>query len=195
MAEEKKQKKEKKKRKPRPERSLEFRIFPDEDVAHRINMFHAALWELPPVDLDDYDEVMDRTMLYFQMCDEYNVKALLESYAYALGYSRQLLYYIVSGRIKHPNTRDIIIRAYRRLESDIATLSASGQVNPVTAIFNQKNNYGYVDKVEIATTQADPLGEQKSITEIKQRLLESIPQEDVVEAEFTEVKELVPVEA
>lgn len=165
----------------------------DERVAKRINALHQALWELPPVDLDDVEGTNDRTLIFFQLCDDYEVKALWETYAYALGYSTEYLYKIMQGYYKK-QSKDVITKAHRRLKSDLAQLSASGQVNPVTAIFQQKNNYGYVDKVEISATPADPLGESGNLLEIKQRLIESVPSEDVVDGQFTEVVETSPEE-
>ena len=161
----------------------------DEAVVKRINALHTALWELEPVDLDDVEEVEERTETFFRLCDEYQVKALWETYAYALGYSIQMLMYVMNG-VHKKRSKHIITKAHWRLKSDLAQLAASGQVNPVTAIFQQKNNYGYVDKVEITATSADPLGDTGNLLEIKQRLIESVPKEDVVaDVDFVEVKD------
>lgn len=184
MAEEKKEKKKRK----RPDRSLAQKIVPDEKVAAKINKLHAILWEYPPVDINDVEEVNERTILFFQLCDEIGVKALWETYAFALGYSVQSLSNYIHCRPK-PASHDILVRSKNRLLSDLVQLTASGQVNPIPAIFLLKNNFGYTDKMEITTTATDPLGEQKSIAEIKQRLIASVPIDDVVEdAEFVEVK-------
>lgn len=183
MAEE--EKKQKKKRR-RPDKSIS-ELPNDEGMVHRINALHAALWDLPPVDLDDVEAVDERTKLFFTMCDMYGVKALWETYCFALGYCRSNISFIVQGKRNRP-CRDIIVKARERLLSDLVQLMASGQTNPIPGIFLLKNNYGYSDKVEITTTTVDPTAEQRSIAEIKQRLIESVPQDDVVgEAHFVEV--------
>ena len=171
-----------------------MKIIPDEKIARRINQLHDIIWEWPPVDLNDIEATNQRTKDFFNLCDELNVKALWETYAYALGFSMEFLYKVMKGVYKK-EARDVVIKAHWRLKSDLAQLSASGQVNPVTAIFAQKNNFGYVDKVEITATPQDPLGEEGSITEIKRRLIESVPTDDVVgDAQYVEInqpKELV----
>lgn len=178
---------EKKKRKSwkRPDRSMAQKIVPDEKVAHRINMLHDALWELDPVDLNDAEEVNERTKLFFALCDQYNVKALMETYCIALGWNHVTIWQAMTGKTKKLS-RPILQKANDRLLSDLVQLTASGQVNPIPAIFLLKNNYGYTDKVEIATTNADPLGEQRTLPEIKQRMLESVPQ-DFEDGNFIEI--------
>lgn len=171
----------------RADKVMQNKIIPDEKVARRINKLHSMLWELDPVDLNNIEEVNERTILFFQMCDELGVKALWETYAYALGYTTVHLRNVMNGVTKRAS-KAIIEKAHWRLKSDLAQLASAGQVNPVVAIFLQKNNYGYVDKVEISATTSDPLGEQESLVEIKRRLIESVPQDDVVgEASFVEV--------
>lgn len=173
------------KRRPDMKKAKSMRFAAEDDkVSKRINQLHEIIWEWPPVDLDDVEGTNQRTIDFFNLCNELNVKALWETYAYALGYSMEALYRVMRGQSKKAS-KDIIVKAHWRLKSDLAQLSASGQINPVTAIFAQKNNFGYVDKVEITATTADPLGEEGSLTDIKRRLIESVPTDDVVgEANF-----------
>ena len=184
----------KKKGKPRSEDSLaklsaKRSVNPDDPVVRRINQLHDTLWEYPPVDLDDVEEVNDRTVMFFRLCDELGVKALWESYCFALGYGTFYIRQMVNGEYKRGSNK-VVRKAYDRLKADLAMLTAAGQINPVSAIFFQKNNYNYVDKVEITATHTDKYGEQKSIAEIEKRLLESVPQDDVIaEAQFFEIKE------
>lgn len=124
--------------------------------------FLLKIADLPKIDLYQPEQVKERTMLYFRMCEEADMKPLVSSYAASIGLSRRELYEIRTGKFnnfwhKHfdrlPAESIAVIRsAHDFLEQLWETNMVQGKVNPVTGIFLGKNNFGYQDSVDYTIT-------------------------------------------
>lgn len=124
--------------------------------------FLLKIAELPKIDLYKPEEIKERTMLYFHMCEEADMKPLVSSYAASIGLSRRELYEIRTGKFnnfwhKHfdrlPAESIAVIRsAHDFLEQLWETNMVQGKVNVVAGIFLGKNNFGYQDNVDYTIT-------------------------------------------
>lgn len=99
--------------------------------------------------VEDMQVAIDK---YFKECDENKVPYTITGLAIALGFdSRQSLLNYCNYEDDEDNSfLDTIKRAKTTCEFDIERGLLSGKYNPTGAIFNLKNNYGWVDKQEIA---------------------------------------------
>lgn len=99
--------------------------------------------------VEDMQVAIDK---YFKECDENKVPYTITGLAIALGFdSRQSLLNYCNYEDDEDNSfLDTIKRAKTICEFDIERGLLSGKYNPTGAIFNLKNNYGWVDKQEIA---------------------------------------------
>ena len=83
---------------------------------------------------------------YFDDCDTREAVYTIEGLAYWLDMDRK-------GITNYSNREDFFLtikKARNRVLARLHELAATGKYNPAMAIFNLKNNYGYVDKVEVA---------------------------------------------
>lgn len=55
---------------------------------------------------------------------------------------------------KDPVLENVIAMAKLRVENYIEENSLNGKVNPIMSIFNLKNNFGWVDRVEVNNSQS-----------------------------------------
>ena len=115
------------------------------------------LFNLPPIDLKDPEQVNNRLMEFFQIHADADMKPTVSGMGMALGLDRRRLWEIktgVSDRNKDlPTlTRDSIKRAYEYMEILWENYMQNGKINPVSGIFLGKNNFGYQDKTEYVVT-------------------------------------------
>ena len=88
--------------------------------------------------------------LYFMDCEKRGVPYTVEGLACSLDVDRNtLLNY--SKDADDPDRSFAVKQAKRRILQDVVERSMSSK-NPAGAIFNLKNNFGYVDKVENEST-------------------------------------------
>lgn len=134
---------------------------------------------LPPIDLDSDEQVTERIQWYFADCENNDMKPTVSGMAAALGIDRHTLYDWKTGyrRGKSDNRTQIISKAYRVLEILWEDYMQNGKINPVSGIFIGKNHFGYTNKQEIVVTPNNPLGEMDDMEEVRQRYLESIPED------------------
>ena len=120
----------------------------------------AKLFNLPPIDLKDPDQVNDRLNEFFQIHAEADMKPTVSGMGMALGLDRRRLWEIKTGNFngngkysKLPTpTMDSIKRAYEYMEILWENYMQNGKINPVSGIFLGKNNFGYQDKTEYVVT-------------------------------------------
>lgn len=120
---------------------------------HTMNIFM-----LEPVDLSNADQVKQRILDYFDICQQDDMKPGVADFAFALGISRQALWNIVTGKtVKPPDVIDLLKRAYYALNAQLENFASNGKVNPVTFIFLAKNHFSYQDKqeIEVSANQSD----------------------------------------
>lgn len=129
---------------------------PDGDN-NKYTTFAIALNQFPKIDVYNPEQLRARLLDYFQLCADHDMKPGVAALAFAFGLDRRRLWEInndVPGRnVNMPQEcREIIKSAYNSLEVLWESYTLSGKINPVTAIFLGKNNFGYQDKQEYVVT-------------------------------------------
>ena len=85
--------------------------------------------------------------LYFLSCDESGTPYTVEGLAYTLDVDRDTL--LNYAKDEDDSERRYIVRqAKLRIQQNVMERGLSGKGDRVVTIFNLKNNFGYVDKVE-----------------------------------------------
>lgn len=119
------------------------------------------LFNMPSIDMHDEEAVAKRLEEYFMLYAKHDVKPTVAGMAMALGWSRQQLWAVthdqpLGGRGNYctlpQSVTDVIKKAYFLLENLWENYATNGKINPVTAIFLAKNNFGYQDKTEYVLT-------------------------------------------
>lgn len=119
------------------------------------------LFNMPDIDKHDVNAVTQRLEDYFKLYAKHDVKPTVAGMAMALGMSRRTLIAIVNdyatggSGYKTALPQDVALaikKAYFLLENLWENYSTNGKINPVTAIFLAKNNFGYQDKTEYVVT-------------------------------------------
>lgn len=119
-----------------------------------------ASWDLPVIDISDPKQVEDRIKLYFTNCLENDMKPNMVGMANWLGVSRDTLNSWKRGEYRSGTHSDLIIKSLGMLEELWVDYMQNGKINPASGIFLAKNMFGYRDVIDIAPTQAPPLGDQ-----------------------------------
>ena len=136
----------------------------------------AKLFNLPPIDLKDPEQVNNRLNEFFQIHAEADMKPTVSGMGMALGLDRRRLWEIKSG-VQDRNqdlptsTRDSIKRAYEYMEILWENYMQNGKINPVSGIFLGKNNFGYQDKTEYVVTPNVNNDSDYSADDIRRRYL------------------------
>ena len=120
----------------------------------------AKLFNLPPIDLNDPQQVNDRLNEFFKIHADADMKPTVSGMGMALGLDRRRLWEIKTGARKGGHTEyDLptatlvsIKRAYEYMEILWENYMQNGKINPVSGIFLGKNNFGYQDKTEYVVT-------------------------------------------
>lgn len=139
-------------------------------------MLGARLFNLPPIDLKDPEQVTNRLNEFFQIHAEADMKPTVSGMGMALGLDRRRLWEIKTG-VQDRNqelptlTRDSIKRAYEYMELLWENYMQNGKINPVSGIFLGKNNFGYQDKTEYVLTPNSHNDSDYDAEDIKKRYL------------------------
>ena len=120
----------------------------------------ARLFNLPPIDLKDPEQVNNRLNEFFQIHAEADMKPTVSGMGMALGLDRRRLYEIKTGNYhtskglsELPTLTTVAIKkAYEYMELLWENYMQNGKINPVSGIFLGKNNFGYQDKTEYVVT-------------------------------------------
>ena len=119
------------------------------------------LFNMPDIDKHDVNAVTQRLEDYFKLYAKHDVKPTVAGMAMALGMNRRTLIAIVNDyatggagyKTALPQDVALVIKkAHSLLENLWENYSTNGKINPVTAIFLGKNNFGYQDKTEYVVT-------------------------------------------
>lgn len=139
------------------------------------------LFNLPSIDMHDEDAVAHRLEEYFALYAKHDMKPTVAGMAMALnGMNRKTLWGIthdapIGGRGNYStlpqNVTHIIKKAYFLLENLWESYATSGKINPVTAIFLAKNNFGYQDKTEYVLTPNTQQDNNYDADDIRSRYL------------------------
>ena len=142
-------------------------------------MLGARLFNLPPIDLNDPEQVNARLNEFFTIHAEADMKPTVSGMGMALGLDRRRLWEIKTGNFsgngKYSNlptlTQDSIKRAYAYMEILWENYMQNGKINPVSGIFLGKNNFGYQDKTEYVVTPNTQTDSDYNADDIKKRYL------------------------
>lgn len=135
-------------------------------------------YHLPPVDLDNAEQVEERIDYYFRRCMEEDHKPGVVGLSNYLGIDRITFFNWVHGNIRAGTHLNIAKRAYAIMEGLWEDYMQNGQINPVSGIFLGKNHFGYQDRTEVVQVQKDPLAEGASPAEIASRYAQAVVAED-----------------
>ena len=146
-------------------------------------MLGLKLFELPPIDLNDPEQVVSRLKEFFQIHAEADMKPTVSGMGMALGLDRRRLWEIKTGNYYSNKwmkelptlTVDSIKRAYEYMEILWENYMQNGKINPVSGIFLGKNNFGYQDKTEYVVTPNTHNDSDYNAEDIRARYLSDSP--------------------
>lgn len=124
---------------------------------NKYTTFALAIMRFQPIDVTNPEQLGQRIIDYFQLCADHDMKPGVAALGLAVGLDRRRLWEI-NNDVQGVNTtipqecKNLIKSAYNSLEVLWESWSTGGKLNPVTAIFLGKNNFGYVDKQEHVLT-------------------------------------------
>ena len=160
----------------RPKKSAEMSVqaTPDENkryVNHVLESFR-----LPPIDLNDPEQVRDRIEWYFNHCATNGMKPTVAGICNALKIDRATFYRWGSGDRRSGTSEygNMVKSAKAAIQELWEQYAADGKVNPVTFIFLMKNHFGYADKQEVVVTPQNPLGDDPNIEKLEEKYRESV---------------------
>ena len=104
---------------------------------------------LPQIDPAKIEEVMARTMEYLQECVEKDIKPGTAGLCAWLGIPRQTWYQWCAGRARVETHYNFCVRVMGVLDATLENYAQDGKINPVTAMWTQKNHFGYKDVSEV----------------------------------------------
>lgn len=125
-----------------------------------------------PLDKEDVPEMERRFENYLRLCIEYDQKVSNQAAYTAIGIDKDEVY---NWTHRDSNVRrcefvkkvQSICRMYRE------KLMMDSRVNPAVGIFWQKNYDGMKDVQDVIITPNNPLGDEKSAAELKDKYIES----------------------
>ena len=141
----------------RPDRSVQGMVTDDKRQA--ILQFNMVLYKLPKVNKNDPGDMQNRTDMFFELCNEYNISPTVAAYAMSLGIDRITLWTWITNKtdvIKNTECLNILKNAYTFINAQYENMLTEGKIVPVSAFFLMQNNHGYkqqTDHVIIANTQ------------------------------------------
>lgn len=95
-------------------------------------------------------EIEKRSIEYFNLCNQDNMKPTVAGYSLALGCSRLTLIDYLHGKKSIPtDNKEALDKFYGVLNALIEDYMHEGKINPVSGIFMMKNSFGYKDQQEI----------------------------------------------
>lgn len=126
--------------------------------------------DMPPIDLNDAQQVKERADWYFHSCMEDGVKPGIEGLANAIGVSRRTLDRWASETARGPEHRDVVIEAKRILAELMEQYMLSGAIHPVAGIFLMSNTMDYErNAVPAAQVQVNLLTDGSDTQRIAQK--------------------------
>lgn len=134
--------------------------------------FSRAAFDLPPIDISDEKQVMDRINLYLDSCVENDMKPNLVGMANWLGVDRTTLASWKRGEYRNKTHSHIIQKAVKMLEDIMVGYMLDGKVNPAHAIFLLKNHMQYRDNTDITVTSSVGDTQVYSAEDIARRYLD-----------------------
>lgn len=127
--------------------------------------------DLPQIDIEDAEQVAERTRLYINYCLDCDILPTVQGLSLALGIDRRTFTRWESG-LTRQKTHQGLMRSFKNLcEELLISRMMEGKINPISAIFLLKNNFGYTDQCEVCITPSNPLGEGLEPEELEEKYL------------------------
>lgn len=134
-------------------------------------------------------ELAQRIDEYFILCEKFAQLPQVMFIGVFCGIGRDRFMDFINGSDRFgKDTRKIACLARDRIHSLEAMLATFGVGDRSAYIFNAKNFYGMKDEQSVEVTHKESIADTESREEISKRYAD-IEDEDVIDAEFTEVKE------
>ena len=130
---------------------------------------------LKPIDarLCSEDQLQRRCFEYLEICLRNDMKPSLAGLALALNISRQTLQNYITGASQIPKENEAVLRKFSTfLNALLEDYIQNGKMNPVSAIFIAKNNFGYKDAQEYIVNNQTQEASPESLIEEANLLLE-----------------------
>jgi hypothetical protein len=129
---------------------------------------------LPQIDPTKIEEVMERTMAYLQECVEKDIKPGTAGLCAWLGIPRQTWYTWCAGRARAETHYNFCVRVMGVLDATLENYAQNGQINPVTAMWTQKNHFGYKDVSEVVVEPKQSVTNETTMSDVM-ALIEDAP--------------------
>lgn len=163
----------------RPKKSEQMSVHTEPGDNTKYLTVSLELAKLPKVDFTKPEQVEERLLQFFELHAQNDMKPTVMGMGLALGVDRRRLWEMKSGVAKGgltpydlpTETLDLIKRAYDILENLMENYAQNGKINPVSAIFLMKNNFGYQDKTEYVLTPNTHSDSDYDADDIKKRYL------------------------
>lgn len=167
-----------------------------DDDANKYLAHGMRFWGMTQVDLNDPDEIAERTKKYFEACIEDNIKPCIEMYCYCLGVDRSYLLSLVYGNNKQDNDTiihkvsngrntyksklsiDLLKKSVNFISSQLSLYMYDGKINPIVGMFFLKNNHLYTDKTEIDINNKSNMLTENDKDTIAEKYVESVVVDD-----------------
>ena len=130
---------------------------------------------LKPIDarLCSEEQLHKRCFEYLEICLRNDMKPSLAGLALALNVSRQTLINYITGASQITKENEAVLRKFSTfLNALLEDYIQNGKMNPVSAIFIAKNNFGYKDAQEYIVNNATQEASPESLIEEANLLLE-----------------------
>ena len=139
------------------------------ELAEKITfMTSLADWEFT----NDPDKVEQRVKWFFDQCARYDTRPTVAGLAIALNTSRQTRW---GWEQKGGRLGGIISQAKRILNGLLEDWQCCGKINPVSAVWLQKNHFGYRDNIVFEQAREDRILPKMTPEEIEATILQDIP--------------------
>ncbi|MBQ3265222.1 MAG: hypothetical protein IJH07_05540 [Ruminococcus sp.] len=131
---------------------------------------------LEHIDLKNAEQVKERTMNYFSICEKNDMKPSVAGLALALGIERTTLWKIRKKQEGgYPaEVINTLKRAVQIINAMMEDYMQNGKINPVSGIFLMKNNMDYTDKQEVVVTPNNPMGDTTDIKQLEEKYRDSV---------------------
>lgn len=142
------------------------------EIGNKLNTFaEIANWDFT----NDPEKVEQRIKWFFRFCAERDQRPSVELLATCLNTSRQTMW---GWEQRGGRLGNAIAQAKRIINALITEWGASGKMNAIYVIWNQKNNFGYRDQVTVEMGNQRQLTANLTPEQIAARLEADIPIDD-----------------
>lgn len=130
---------------------------------------------LPPIDLEDPDQVENRIRQYLDWCVQNDQKPKVTGMANWLGVHRDTINSWFRGECRSKTHSDIIKKYYSILEELWESYMQDGLINTVSGIFLGKVMFGYRETSEIVLTP-NSLLDNADPSETRKKYIQALPE-------------------